>query len=191
MTTQREIADRLGLPIHPPKVETFDFEPRTNTDSKQLVRTVDEYRVEPFGLYMARPMADHPKLTYMESWLLPDLGLRVTDFHWRPGHERAQDFYVDIVSIETGPVRWRSVDLYLDIAVGTGRYAEVLDVDEFLVALRADLLDDATAQHAMETMHTTLDGLARHRYDLPCWLREHGVELSWRGRPARALDHST
>ncbi|RCW39525.1 hypothetical protein DFQ14_11610 [Halopolyspora algeriensis] len=180
MTTQREIADRLGLPIHPPKIETFDLGPRTNTDSKQRTRAVDEYHVEPFGLYMARPMVDHPKLTYMQSWLLPELGIRITDFSWRPGCERAQDFYVDIVSIETGQARWRSVDLYLDIAVGTGQYAEVLDVDEFLTALRAGLLDDATAQHAMTATHTTLDGLARHGYDLSEWLRESGIELSWR-----------
>lgn len=183
MTTQREIADQLGLPIHPPKVETFDLEPRTNTDSKQRVRAVDEYRMEPFGLYMARSMAGHPKLSYMESWLLPELGIRITDFTWRPGHQRAQDFYIDIASIETGAARWRSVDLYLDISVGTGQYAEVLDIDEFLIALRAGLLDDMTAQHAMATTHTTLDGLARHGYDLLAWLRENGIELSWHQCP--------
>lgn len=182
MTTQREIADQLGLPIHPPKVETFDLEPRTNTDSKQLVRAVDEYRVEPFGLYMARPMIDHPRASYVESWLLPELGIRVTDWWWNPGCERDQDFYLDIATIERGTVRWSSLDLYLDIVVAAGRYAEVVDVDEFLMALRASLLDEATAQQAMTTTHTTLDGLARHDYDLTSWLAEKGVELSWRPR---------
>ncbi len=182
VTTQREIADSLGLPIHPPKVELFDLVPGTNTDSKQHVRPVDEYRVEPFGLYMARPAVGHPRFSYLESWLLPELDIRVTDFWWTPGHERDQDFYVDVVRVEPGAEQWRSVDLYLDIVVGTGRFAEVVDADEFLTALRADLLDDATAQRAMATTHATVDGLARHDYDLSSWLAEKGIELRWRER---------
>lgn len=182
MTTQREIADSLGLPIHPPKVEVFDLDRHTNTDSKQHVRQVEEYRVEPFGLYMARPAVGHPHFSFLESWLLPDLGLRVTDFWWVPGHERDQDFYLDVVTVQPGARQWRSVDLYLDIVVGSGRYAEVVDADEFVTALRADLLDDGTARAAMATTHSAVDGLARHRYDLHAWLRESGIELSWRER---------
>jgi uncharacterized protein len=184
VTTQREIAEQLGLPIHPPKQEIFDLEARTNTDSKKLVRTVDEYRVEPFGLYMARSMADHPRARYVESWLLPDLGLRVTDWVWKPGVERDQDFYLDIVDIHRSPTQWQTVDYYLDIIVRTGTDAKVLDVDEFVVALQAQLMDAETAQRAMETTYRTVDGLARHGYDLPAWLREHGIELTWSKQPS-------
>lgn len=179
MTTQREIAERLGLPIHPPKTEIYDLELNTNTDSKQLVRPVDEYRIEPFGLFMARPMTGHATISYMRSWLLPDLGLRITDWDWKPGQERLQDFYLDIASIERGRTRWASVDHYLDIVLWNGSSARVLDVDEFLVAVRADLLDSATAQRAMEITYTTLDGLATHGYDLAAWLRAQGIELRW------------
>ncbi|SDK10979.1 hypothetical protein SAMN04487820_104281 [Actinopolyspora mzabensis] len=180
MTTQREIAADLGLPIHPPKVEIFDLTDRTNTDAKQRVRRVDEYRAEPFGLYMARPMIDHPDLDYLESWLLPGLNLRISDYRGRPGRERNQDFYVDIVRIEPGEHRWRTVDLYLDVAVRQRQDARVLDSDEFVTALRAELLDDETARRAMDTTHRVVDGLARHEYDLPAWLHTLGIELSWR-----------
>jgi predicted RNA-binding protein associated with RNAse of E/G family len=180
VTTQREIAERLGLPIHPPKTEIFDLEARTNIDSKKLVREVDEYRVESFGLYMARSMVDHPRATAVESWLLPELGLRVTDWVWRPGTEQDQDFYLDIVDIEHDETQWRSVDYYLDIVVRSGQDAKVIDIDEFVVALRAQLMDDETAQRAMQTTYRTLDGLARHGYDLSAWLREHGIVLTWR-----------
>ncbi|MGH3493109.1 MAG: DUF402 domain-containing protein, partial [Sciscionella sp.] len=37
--------------IHPPKVELFDIEAKTNTDPKGIVRAVREYRVTPHGLY--------------------------------------------------------------------------------------------------------------------------------------------
>lgn len=184
MTTQREIADSLGLPIHPPKVELFDVEAGTNTDSKKLVRTVEEYRVEPFGLYMARPMADHRTANYVESWLLPDLGIRVTDWVFLPGVQRDQDFYVDIVDIERTPTAWRTVDYYLDIVVRTGLDAKVIDIDEFLIALRAGLMDDETAERAMRTTYRTLDAVARHGYDLPAWLATLGIVLTWRHRPS-------
>ncbi|MGH3838428.1 MAG: DUF402 domain-containing protein, partial [Pseudonocardiaceae bacterium] len=64
--------------IHPPKVELFDLDAMTNTDPKGVVRTVREYRVEPFGLYLARDVIDHPSICALESWLLPELGLRIT-----------------------------------------------------------------------------------------------------------------
>jgi predicted RNA-binding protein associated with RNAse of E/G family len=183
MTTQREKAERLGLPIHPPKVELFDLQAQTNTDSKQLVRDVEEFREESFGLYMARTMADHPRATSIESWLLPELGLRVTDWVWKPGVRRDQDFYVDIVDIERSPTVWRSIDYYLDIIVRTGVDARVLDVDEFIIALRANLMDDETAERAMRTAYRALEGIVRHDYDLAAWLATQGISLAWRAKP--------
>ncbi|MFB9432926.1 DUF402 domain-containing protein [Streptoalloteichus tenebrarius] len=157
----------------------------TNTDPKGTVRRVDEYRVEPFGLYMARRVVDHPRMDYVESWLLPRLGLRVTDWRWLPGQERDQDYYLDIVDVTVSGARWTSVDHYLDVIVRTGRELEVLDSDEMLAAVRAGLLDPGTAQRAMETTYRTVEGLARCGYDLPTWLAEHGVVLRWRSQRRR------
>ncbi|GAA2774348.1 DUF402 domain-containing protein [Saccharopolyspora taberi] len=183
MTTQREIAERLGLPVHPPKTEVFDLDAGTNTDPKGHVRAVDEYRVEPFGLYLARPLPGHPRLAYVESWLLPAVGLRVSRWRWHPGHESDLDYYLDVVDIDSTPARWSTVDLYLDIEVRTGREARLLDVDEFVIAAKADLLDTATAQRALETANAAVDGVARHGYDLPKWLLHKGIALTWRGHP--------
>lgn len=180
MTTQREIAESLGLPIHPPKVELFDVEAGTNTDSKKVVRAVEEYRVEPFGLYMYRPMPGSRTATHIESWLLPDLGIRVTDWRWKAGVQRDQNFYVDIADIERDGSTWRTVDYYLDIIIRTGVDARVIDVDEFVTALRADLMDDETAERAMQTTYRTLDGVVRHGYDLAAWLATQDIELTWR-----------
>ena len=62
--------------VHPPKQETFDLVGYTNTDPKGIVRAVDEYLVTPWGLYMARPTPGRTQFHYLESWLLPSLGLR-------------------------------------------------------------------------------------------------------------------
>ena len=58
----------------------------TNTDPKGIERAVDEYTVTPWGLYMARPTPGRAQFHYLESWLLPALGLRASIFHFNPGH---------------------------------------------------------------------------------------------------------
>lgn len=171
-----------GVDVHPPKAETFDLANGTNTDPKGNVRAVDEYRVEPFGLYVAREVVGHPSMGYLESWLLPSLDLRVTDFYFRPGYERDQDFYLDIGPIRPGPDVWTSADHYLDIVVRTGRGLDVLDTDELLGAVDAELLAPRAAQHALETTYRTVAGIAAHGYDVAAWLAEQGIRVSWRRR---------
>src|ERR687886_733869 len=122
--------------MHPPKIVTFDVAARVSVDNKGFVRTVRHYRVAPFGLYMSRAMVGRAQAHWMRSWLLPALGLAVTDFSWNPGHERD---------------RWRLVDLYLDVVLRTGRDAAVIDVDEFVAAVGAGLLDARQAEHALHS----------------------------------------
>lgn len=166
--------------MHPPKRETFDIPARTNTDPKGIVRDVEEYRLEPWGLYMARPTPGRPQFHYLESWLLPDLGLRASVFHFNPGHERDQDFYLDIGRITAGPDVWVSEDHYLDLVVRTGVGTEVTDVDELLEAHDAGLLDGRTAESALGTAFSAVSGLAAHGHDLNAWLASTGMQLTWR-----------
>jgi hypothetical protein len=168
--------------VHPPKLETFDVPGMTNVDPKGNVRLVDEYRVEPFGLYLARDVVGHPSLCYRESWLLPELGIQVTDWYFRPGHERDQDFYLDIALIRPGGRSWQLVDLYLDVVLRTGRGLDVLDTDELLGATAAGYIDARTARTAIETTHHTVEQLAAHDYDLAAWLAELDIDLTWRRR---------
>ncbi|KAA9157160.1 DUF402 domain-containing protein [Amycolatopsis acidicola] len=168
--------------IHPPKTEVFDVANRTNVDPKGHVRAVEEYRVEPFGLYVARPAPGRPNFRYLESWLLPALGLRLTDFWFNPGYERDQDFYVDVVDVEVDGDVWRSTDLYLDLVVREGRGLEVLDTDELLAAAGAGLLSPAAARRALEITYTTVAGLAAHGHKLRDWLSTMDIELTWKRR---------
>ncbi|ORA20748.1 DUF402 domain-containing protein [Mycobacterium arosiense] len=146
------------------------------------MRTVDEYAVHPWGLYIARPTPGRAQFHYLESWLLPSLGLRATVFHFNPGHERDLDYYLDVGEYLPGPTAWRSEDHYLDIEVRTGVRAELTDVDELLDAVRHGLLTPEVAARAVRRAVAGIDGLARHGYDLSRWLGQHGMELTWRGR---------
>lgn len=168
------------MTVHPPKRETFDLVARTNTDPKGIVRDVEVYTVRPWGLYMARPTPGRAQFHYLESWLLPAFNLRVTVFHFNPGHELDQDFYLDIGRFTAGANEWRAEDHYLDLVLRTGRDVSVIDVDELLDAVKLGLLDAATAEQAIATAVATVDGLARHDYDLGRWLGGQDVTLTWR-----------
>lgn len=141
---------------------------------------MEEYRLQPWGLYMARPTPGRPHFHYLESWLLPGLGLRASVFHFNPGHERDQDFYLDIGRITPGADRWETEDLYLDLVVRTGRGTELVDVDELLDAHRFGLLSTEAAEQALATAAAAIAGLAAHNNDLTAWLAGAGMELRWR-----------
>ncbi|AOW92769.1 hypothetical protein BFN03_08960 [Rhodococcus sp. WMMA185] len=168
-----------GHRIHAPKIEYFDLVERTNTDPKGFVRAVDHYRVEPWGLYMART-SDHRQFHYLESWLLPDLGIRASIFHYHPYHERDQDHYVDIGTFTRGDRVWKSEDHYLDLVIRTGRDTELLDVDELMEANRQGLLDGGAAERAVLSATTAIDGIATHGHDLGRWLASLGMPITWR-----------
>jgi predicted RNA-binding protein associated with RNAse of E/G family len=145
------------------------------------VRAVDEYAVHPWGLYLARPTPGRAQFHYLESWLLPSLGLRATVFHFNPGHERDHDYYLDVGEYTSGDTVWSSEDHYLDIEVRTGRGAALADVDELLAATRLELLAPDVAELAVRRAVNAIDGLARNGYDLQAWLAGGDIRLSWRG----------
>jgi predicted RNA-binding protein associated with RNAse of E/G family len=165
--------------VHPPKRETFDLSARTNTDPKGVVRDVDVYTVTPWGLYMARPTPGRAQFRFLESWLLPSIGLRVSVFHFNEGHERDQDFYLDIGDYTPGPSSWTAVDLYLDLVVRTGIGVELIDVDELMAAVQHGLVSPEAGQRAVHAAASAIDGLARYDYDVGCWLADRGMVLTW------------
>ena len=144
------------------------------------MRDVDEYRLHPWGLYMARTTPGRLQFHYLESWLLPSLGLRANVFHFNPGYERDQDYYLDVAAVHTGEDHWQTDDLYLDLVVRTGRGTELVDLDELFEAHRHGLLTAETAEQAVQSAVTAVAGLAAHDHDLNAWLRSTGMELNWR-----------
>jgi uncharacterized protein len=144
------------------------------------VRAVDDYVVRPWGLYLARPTPGRAQFSYLESWVLPSLGLRATVFHFNPGHERDHDYYLDVGEYTPGPHLWSSEDHYLDIEVRTNTGAHLVDVDELLDAVQHGLLTPEVGELAIRRAVAAVDGLARNGYDLNAWLAGIGMPLEWR-----------
>lgn len=172
---------RYAGAIHPPKREKFDLVARTNTDPKGIVRVVDVYTVKPWGLYMARPTPGRLQFHYLESWLLPSLGLRVNVFHFNRGYERDQDYYLDVGEITPGDSVWRAEDHYLDIVTHAGERTELLDLDELLDAHHHGLVSSQTAERAIQRAIHAIVGLAENGHHLDRWLAGNGMDVTWAG----------
>ncbi|MBM7775458.1 putative RNA-binding protein associated with RNAse of E/G family [Actinokineospora baliensis] len=174
--------DEHAHEIHPPKVELFDPAAMTNTDPKGFARAVEVYRETPDGLYMSRPVDGHHRIAHFESLLLPEAGLRVSKWRPRPGVDLGHDFYIDVVDITRDGRVWRTVDLYLDVLVRTGRDTRVEDCDELLAAFRAGLVDLATAERAMARGYALVAEVAETGHDVDRWLATTGVPAPWRSQ---------
>ncbi|SDS22789.1 DUF402 domain-containing protein [Corynebacterium timonense] len=168
----------MSTDLHPVKQETFDTTSNTNTDPKGFLREVDTFQVTDFGLYMARG-ANHPKFGYLESWLLPELGLRANIFHFREGVEAEQDFYFDVADIDVDGGVWRTRDLYVDLVSLTGNPIDVLDIDELAAATSAGLITAEEAEKAIDVTLNAVEGITRHDDDAMRWLRTLGIDLTW------------
>ena len=118
---------------------------------------------------------------YLESWLLPTLGLRASVFHWNPGYDLDQDFYLDVcdVTMDDRGV-WQTEDHYIDLVVHAGQRTELVDVDELLEAHHMGLVSPETAERAIHSAVAAIDGLAAHDHDLQAWLGSNGMASSWR-----------
>lgn len=136
--------------------------------------------MQPWGLYMARPTPGRTQFHYLESWLLPTLGLRASVFHFNAGYEKDQDHYLDVGRFIAGDTVWTAEDHYIDLVVRNDRGVDMEDLDELFEAVQGGLLSTADAQRAVEITASTIDGLARHDYRLDKWIASLGMSLTWK-----------
>ncbi|MGO1948021.1 MAG: DUF402 domain-containing protein [Mycobacteriaceae bacterium] len=171
--------------IHPPKQETFDVTAGINIDPKGFSRPVDRWERTDRALYMARP-ADHPRFGYLESWLIPDLGIRVSRFHFREGEGGTfpgQELYVDIADITVGDGDtdgdvWHSTDLYVDVVTYAGGRWEILDLEELGGALAHGHVDADTTSRALESSQRLVSGMLTAG-GVEEWLAAEGISVGW------------
>lgn len=165
--------------LHPVKIETFHTAESRNVDPKGFDRAVETFTDTSFGLYMGRE-ADHPEFSYLESWLIPALSLRVNKFHYRPGFERNQDYYLDVAHISVTEGVWTTRDFYVDLISVTGEPVEVVDIDELAAATSAGIITAEEAEKAIETTLAAVDGITRNGDDVMAWLAKKGMQLTWK-----------
>ncbi|WP_433561823.1 DUF402 domain-containing protein [Nocardia sp. CA-151230] len=164
---------------HRPRLEYFNIADLSWTDYRGFLHPVERLHAEPFGLYVERTV-DNPRFHYIESWLLPELTLRATVYHLRPGHDRSQTYYLDIG--EYGPCeakKWRAESHYLQVVARRGQAPELVGIDQLLSAHAAGHFDTARTHLAIERAAAVVDGIAGCGHDVDRWLAGQGVTLSW------------
>jgi uncharacterized protein len=166
--------------VHSPKIESFDIAEHVNVDNKGYARKVEKFDLQPFGLYMSRQVVGRLPAVWLESWLIPELGLRISKWTYTSGHVSGYDFHVDIVDIDASDPVWRVTDLYLDLEVSNCRSAKLVDIGEFVAAVGAGLLTPAVAESALQSCYRIVAGLAEYEYSLDRWAQSCNLSISWR-----------
>jgi predicted RNA-binding protein associated with RNAse of E/G family len=134
--------------------------------------------VERWGLAVECPTPDAPEHDAEITWLLPDLGLRLTRYRPRRRHSRPGPSTLTAVRIERETRSWTTTDLLLGLEVEDGGRARIAHATEFATAVATGALRLSEADYALRTVHRTLEEVTRHR-DLNQWLAYRGIFDIW------------
>ena len=166
--------------MRPPKHGTFDLAGPDQHRSEGIRAGGGRIPALPVGpLHGRGRRRAAPQFHYLESWLLPDLGLRANVFHFNPGYERDQDHYLDVATVTVDGDRWMTEDHYLDLVVRTD---EAPGWWTWTNCSRRTGWADVQRRPPSRRWapHSPRSRAWPRSHDLNAWLASTGVELSWR-----------
>ena len=139
---------------------------------------LSECHVEPWGLSLSCPTPEHPGHDGEITWLLPELGLRLTQFRPNRRHAKRESTLVTAVRIQRDTRSWTTTDLLLGLEVPEHGTTRIVRHEDFGAAVSSGLIRYSEADYALRTVHRTLEELTRHR-DLNQWLAFRGIFDTW------------
>ncbi|MCP2261122.1 hypothetical protein LX15_004842 [Streptoalloteichus tenebrarius] len=169
----------MGAVITPQLVDIVDTLTAERSYSSGSSRHLRTCQVESWGLRMEYPTPEDPFADSEVTWLLPDVGLRLTHQRPRSRHARGGPSVLTAVRVQRDSRTWRTTDLLLGLAVPGGTSARIVRSEEFAAAIAGQVLRPGDADLALRTIHRTLEEVSRHRHDLGAWLLAHGVYDPW------------
>ncbi len=169
----------MGAVITPQLVDVVDTVNAVRSYSSGSSRQLSVCQVERWGLRLECPTPDDPFSESEVTWLLPDLGLRLTHHRPRSRHARSGPSTLTAVRVEIGEHGWQTTDLLLGLAVPGGTTARIVRCEEFAAAVAGRVLLPDDADQALRTVHRTLEEISRNRHDLSAWLGHLGIYDSW------------
>ena len=171
--------------IHPPTVITLDLEAKTKVRDKgeEVERyTLDFAYPRAYGLFYAHQTEDNEHVTRVITQVVPMLNLQVTRFNWRDTDHPfgAYDYYIDIIGeVEQNKEVWTVRDLYLDVLVLEGKWAKVVDTEDYLQAVDAGHFLAGERELTLQRTHWLVNKLGEHGYSLNRFLAQHDIRLEW------------
>jgi hypothetical protein len=169
----------VGAVITPQLVDTVDTISAVRSYSSGMSRRLSTCEVERWGLRMECPTPEDPFADSEVTWLIPDLGLRLTHNRPRSRHARSTPSVLTAVRVERDGRTWRTTDLLLGLAVPGGTTARIVRSEEFAAAVAGRVLRPGDADLALRTVHRTLEEISLHRHDMAAWLMHRGLYEVW------------
>lgn len=167
----------MGTVVIPRLVDVVDLFSAQRYQSTGGSQHLAECQVEPWGLSItcsAEEAGHDDEIT----WLLPDLGLRLTQYRPRRRHARRESTLVTAVNIERDTRSWTTTDLLLGLEVPEYGTTRVVKHEDFASAVSEGLIRLSEADYALRTVHRTMEELSRHR-DVNQWLAYRGIFDAW------------
>ena len=162
----------------PQLVEIIDLFSSRRSHSAGGARQLDVCRVEPWGLSLECPTPEDPLADGEVTWLMADLGLKLTRFRPRRRHSRRGPSLLTAVHVERDTRSWTTTDLLLGLEVPDRGPARIAHYEEFAEAVQQGMIRLNQADYALRTVHRTLEEVSLHR-DLNQWLAHRGIFEIW------------
>lgn len=169
----------MGAVTTPQLVDVIDTISGVRTYSSGGMRHLTSCHIERWGLRIEHPTPEDPFSDSEVTWLLPDLGVRLTTFHPRSRHARGGPSVLTAVRVERDQRYWQTTDLLLGLAVPGGTTARIVRSEEFAAAVAGRVLLPGDADQALRTIHRTLEDLSNVNHNLTSWLTWQGIYDAW------------
>ncbi|GAA3462159.1 DUF402 domain-containing protein [Saccharothrix longispora] len=169
----------MGAVITPQLVDVVDTVSAVRSYSSGGARRLSTCRVEHWGLRLECPTPEDPFSDSEVTWLMPELGLRLTHHKPRSRHARSGPSVLSAVRVQRDSRHWRTTDLLLGLAVPGGTTARIVRSEEFAAAVAGRVLNADDADQALRIVHRTLEEVSLHRHDLGTWLTHRGIFDTW------------
>lgn len=169
----------MGTAITPQLVDIVDTFTAERSYSSGMVRRLTFCGVEPWGLRTECPTPDDPFVDSEVTWLLPDMGLRLTHKRPRSRHARSGPSTLTAVRVQRDTRCWRTTDLLLGLSVPGGTTARIIGAEEFAAAVAGRILRPDDADLALRTVHRTWEEVSRCYHDVVTWLNYQRVHTPW------------
>lgn len=143
-----------------------------------ITQQLEACRLQRWGLSLECPTPDDPAHAGEITWLLPELGLRLTQYRPRSRHARRGSSLVTAARIEWDTRSWTTTDLLLGLEIPEQGATRVIRSEDFADAVSDGTIRLSEADYALHTVLRTLDELRLH-HDLNQWLAHRGVAEQW------------
>jgi uncharacterized protein len=168
----------VSAAVSPRSVEVIDMFSARRTHPSGRVDQLEICEVEPWGLMVVYLLPQDPYHDMEITWLLTELGLRMTRLRPRDEHAPGSPSALTAVSIQRDTRSWATTDLVLGLELRERARPRVTRAAEFASAVVQGAIRKDEADYAFATVHRTLDEIIRHR-SINQWLAHRGIFEPW------------